>query len=120
MKLNNKILIPCVLVLFCVLCVFVFCRDTKNNVAVIKKDGKVLHTIDLSEVKEPYTVDLSTNIVLVEQSGIRMLSADCPDKLCVKQGSLNRAPGAIICLPNGVTIEFSNGKSDVDAVAGAR
>lgn len=43
-----------------------------------------------------------------------MQSANCPDKLCVKQGKISDI-GSIVCLPNKVIIEIDR-NSDVDAV----
>ncbi|MCR5485577.1 MAG: NusG domain II-containing protein [Clostridiales bacterium] len=91
-----------------------------GNVAVISQNGKELYRIDLDKVSEAYTIDLGGNVVLVENGAVSMQSADCPDKLCVRQGKIKNGSHPIICLPNRVEIKIENdGEKDVtDAVVG--
>lgn len=115
-KLTNKtwMIIFTVTVIICAAMIIIFNRIPGNTVAVISKNGETLYRIDLSSVSESYTLDLGGNIVLVENGYISMNSADCPDKLCVKQGKISEI-GSIVCLPNKVIIEIDR-KGDVDAV----
>ena len=85
--------------------------------AEIYVDGKLMHTIDLSRVNEEYTIELPHNTVLVGKGEISMLSADCPDQLCVKQGVIKSGIRPIVCLPNRVEIRLLK-DSGVDAVVG--
>ena len=58
------------------------------------------------------------NVALVEEGGISMHSADCPDKLCVKQGKATVLQ-PVTCLPNRVTIIVEGKTSEeVDIVIG--
>jgi len=45
------------------------------------------------------------NIVEISGGKVRMYSADCPDKLCVKQGLVGREGETIVCLPHQVVVE---------------
>ena len=113
-KLTNKkwIIIFLSVIIVCTLTIFIFNMLPSNKVAGITKDDKLLYRIDLSAVKESYTIDLDGNIILVENGYISMKSADCPDKLCVKQGKISEI-GSIVCLPNKVIIEIDrNDKTD--------
>ena len=84
--------------------------------AMIKKDGELaniycngslIKSINLSKVEESYTIDVEGhNTVLVEKGQISMLKADCPDKLCVKQGKIKSADYPIVCLPNKIIIRI--------------
>lgn len=85
--------------------------------AEISVDGKLLYKIDLSKVTQSYTIKLPHNTVLVEHGRISMHDADCPDRLCVKQGTISSGAFPIVCLPNKVIIRI-NGENGVDAVAG--
>lgn len=91
--------------------------------AVIKQDGKIVKTIDLSAVKEPYTLELKasdggSNTVLVSPGQIAVSEADCPDLICVDHGSISRSGDPIVCLPHKLVIEIAAGKGDaVDSVA---
>lgn len=86
-------------------------------IAEIHSDGKIIYTIDLNKVTNSYNIELPHNTVLVEHGKISMLSADCPDQLCVKQGKISDGSFPIVCLPNKIMIRIA-GKSGVDAVAG--
>ena len=70
----------------------------------------------------PITVETSgnKNVIAVEQGRIRMLSADCPDGSCVRQGWISGGIFPIVCLPNRVviTLEHGDNRSNVDAVVG--
>ena len=88
-----------------------------GQVAVIYTDGEVYAQIDLSAVRESYTIELAGNTILVEPDGISMQSANCPDQICVHQGKI-RAAGQITCLPNRVQIVIRSGKDAPDAKVG--
>ncbi len=65
------------------------------------------------------TVETEGVIVEIRNNRVGIRNADCPNKLCMAQGWIDR--GALICLPNRVvvTITGSEGKyRDVDAVTG--
>ncbi len=119
-KLGNKILIPCAIVLFALLCLLTLSAERKGSVVIIRKNSHVIDTVDLSKLTEPYVLDLGTNQILFDGSGVRMKSSTCPDKLCVKQGRLREGTGTIVCLPNRIMIELAERPNDVDAVAGSR
>lgn len=91
-----------------------------NSVANVYVDGKLYHSIDLNDVKNNYTIDIPNsedkhNIILVEKGAISMQSADCPDKLCVKQGKISGGSYPIVCLPHKIIISIEDEKN-TDAV----
>ena len=53
--------------------------------------------------------------IIIEAGTVRMEDADCPDKLCVKQGRISRAGQSIICLPNRLVI-IIYGESEWDII----
>ena len=111
--------------ILCALCVslhFFHSGAQRGKTAVIKRGGEVIKTIDLSAVSEPYEIkiegDGGFNIISVEKDRIAVKDADCPDKLCVKQGFIDTGAYPIVCLPHKVTVSIENGAGEVDAVAG--
>lgn len=46
-----------------------------------------------------------TNVCEIKDGKVRMIEADCPDHLCLKQKSIGNAGGTIVCLPNKVVVE---------------
>lgn len=84
---------------------------------VIKQDGEVIYRLDLS--KEPDRVfDMEyegrKNTIEIKDGKIRVIAADCPDKVCVNTGELSAIP--IICVPNRLEIRFAE-DADYDAAA---
>ena len=106
-----------VLALLCVGVIVLFRFLPLGHTAVLYKDGKEIRRIRLDTVTQSYTIPLDGNTVLVEPGKISMLSADCPDKLCIHQGTLT-TQGRIVCLPNRVLIEMVREKATPDAKVG--
>lgn len=46
-----------------------------------------------------------TNVCEIKDGQARMISAECPDHLCMKQKAIAEKGGTIVCLPNKVVIE---------------
>lgn len=64
--------------------------------------------------------DDKVNVVVIDESGVRMESSTCKNQLCVKQGILDTHAhfdeimlnNWIICMPNGVSVEMAGGKEN--------
>ena len=93
-----------------------------ENIAVIKRDGKVIKTIDLNKVVKPEEFTLKTengdyNTIAVKHNSIRIIDANCPNKLCVKSGWITKPGEMIVCLPYKVIINIE-AKADQDIDGG--
>jgi len=79
--------------------------------AQVYLDGELLRSIDLSAVAAPYEFDveseLGTNTVRVENGAIAVISADCPDQVCVRQGFVSDDAIPIVCLPHRLVIQLT-------------
>lgn len=77
-------------------------------------DGSSYGTYQLSSLDGqtiPITIDgVVTNTLLIEDGKAKMLSADCPDKLCVHQKAIAKQGETIVCLPNRVVVEMKGTK----------
>ncbi len=59
------------------------------------------------------------NRMEIKDNGVHMIWADCPDQLCVRQGTIQESGRTIVCLPNQVVLEIiSEEKPVLDGVAG--
>ncbi len=89
-----------------------------GSFAEIYADGELLYRIDLENVESSYEIPIEhgghTNIVLVENKKISIKSANCPDKLCVKQGAIHNSSYPIVCLPNKIVIQIDGGSANYD------
>ncbi|ACI18863.1 NusG domain II-containing protein [Dictyoglomus thermophilum] len=72
-----------------------------NNKEVLSKSLIEIKDGDRFEVKGPLGISI---FEYVKGKGVHMISSPCPDKLCVKQGFINKKEESIICLPNKIII----------------
>ena len=80
-------------------------------------DGSVYGTYALGEEQEiPIVQDgVTTNVLTIRDGRADMTEADCPDKLCVQRGRIDRGGQTVVCLPHGVVVTVRGGKeSGVD------
>lgn len=87
--------------------------------AKISYQGKVLRTIDLVPGNDKMILQVSGRLgpatVEVEGGKIRILEANCPNQICVKQGWIQNPGASIVCLPGEIIIHI-DGQAAVDAV----
>ncbi|MGI6027820.1 MAG: NusG domain II-containing protein [Candidatus Heteroscillospira sp.] len=111
------------LILFSTLSMFFMRRSADGTTAVITQDGREIERIDLGKVKEPYTIRVDNpnggyNIILVEKGQVSVTEASCPDKVCIRQGTITTGLKPIVCLPNKVMVIIEDASDDADSLAG--
>lgn len=47
------------------------------------------------------------NTIRIEEGGVRMTEASCPDQLCVHQGTIRDSAGVIVCLPHRLVVRLT-------------
>lgn len=85
--------------------------NTQNGkMAVIRVNGKEIKRLELyREQRFEFLGTQGKFIVLVKDNTVRMLDSTCPDKLCVRIGSINKPNQVIVCVPNRVVIKIEGG-----------
>lgn len=86
--------------------------------ARVYSGGTLVKTVDL-RVAQEFTVTAPQggyNTVTVRDGKIAVTEASCPDQYCARRGFC-QGGAQIVCLPNGLVIEFTQG-SDVDFAVG--
>lgn len=77
--------------------------------ALIIVDGAPYRRIPLvsGAPRETFTVETGRgkNIITVENGAIAVVDADCPARVCVRQGPISRPGEVIACLPHRLLIE---------------
>lgn len=91
--------------LFCALALLLFTKltGTRGGEAVVRIDGEVQARYPLA-VDGIYLLNNGTNTLCIENGAARMLEATCPDQICVRQGTVDKANQTITCLPNRLTV----------------
>lgn len=91
-------------------------NSNKLVYASIKIDGKLYDNIPLSTNKGEKKLNIKTptgnNSILIRDNIIKVISADCKDDLCVKQGEISKVGESIICLPHKLIIEIKGDEKD--------
>ncbi len=124
MTRNAKIVLAGLLVIALASAAFLLLHPREEAlIARITVDNKVIQEIDLSQVREPYTLSVTgyagfSNTIRVEHGRICVESAGCPDQICVQQGWVSDDLIPIVCLPNHLMIELTGGGTSLDAAAG--
>ncbi len=83
-------------------------------VAVIKEGDTVTHTVELDSVESQIRIIVGgkfNEVILVEKGRLRFESADCPDKVCVNTGWLEKPGHMAVCIPNRTLIKIERLKS---------
>ena len=99
--------------------------ETERAIATVYQNGLPIRSISLADVDEPYTFTVTSehggeNVILVEAGQISVVSATCPDQICVHQGPISSGIRPIACLPNRLVIEITGAPDPaVDILIGA-
>ena len=101
-------------------CLLLLFAPSDHNKVLIRRDGEVLYSLDLSkETNRTFVIPYggSSNTIEIRDGRIRVMEAECPDKVCVRTGWLSSSAIPIVCLPNHLVITFASENSDIDAMA---
>lgn len=118
-KLRNDIILF-VSLLFAALAVWGAVKLTRKpgKFVVIEIEGKIssVYPIDTDLRLDLITGDGHVNTLVISNGKAYVESADCPDKLCVKQHAVSMTGETIICLPHKLVIRIE-GEGGVDTVS---
>lgn len=83
---------------------------------LIKVNGKEYKKISMDSSLVGKTLDIRTefgyNKIEIGENSVRVIEADCPDKLDVKQGWISNPNEVIVCLPNRLVVEIISEKEN--------
>lgn len=126
---NYKITAAVITVILCLILgislmtIFRPASRSADCIADIYQDGELLTSIPLDGSVAPHRFTVTgaggcVNEIEVRSDSIGIISADCPDKLCVHQGFISSTGLPIVCLPNRLVIRLRENDADpVDTVA---
>lgn len=100
-KKADIILLTVIIAFSLLLCLIPF--NSKNGkTLVISVNNEEYARFPISEDK---IITLQNNTVIIEDGYVYMTSANCPDKVCINRGKINKKGETIICLPNKTVLE---------------
>ena len=96
-------------------------QEGQQVTAIIYKDGKVFKQINLAQaVDEEISITDSkghSNIVEIKGGRVHFKEANCPNKLCVSAGWLDKPGQIAVCIPNKVKVVLEAKTGEIDAVS---
>lgn len=84
--------------------------------AVVCVNGEETARYSLEENGE-YPLNGGTNILVIQDGEAWLVDANCPDKLCVKQGRIKYTGQCITCLPNRLTVTLEGAEQGIELVS---
>ncbi len=122
MKKTDSILILALLLLAGLLALLLRGRENPaGGSVVVTVDQEEYGRYDLTRDQEiEIRTARGTNVLVIEGGQACIREADCPDRYCVRQGSISRQGESLICLPHRLVVEVegNSARKDVpDAVA---
>ena len=113
--------ISLILILIFSLSIYIFFHyKSGENFAIIEQNGTQIYKINLSNVKNPYDIEINDEfhvIIRVETNKIYFKESTCPDKLCKKMGKISFPGQTAICLPAKVSIRIVGSQNEFDAIS---
>jgi len=116
--MNKKDLLVFSVIFFIIFFIYLFSRshDVRGDTVLIQIDGKDFLRLPLAENKSIEVLGpLGKSIVEIKNRRVRILSSPCPDKLCIKEGYINKPGQLIVCVPNRIVIKIE-GRASLDAL----
>ncbi|MCC8106595.1 MAG: NusG domain II-containing protein [Clostridiales bacterium] len=89
------------------------CRSffqSEGAAVVVQVDGDIYGTYPLNHDQTIFIND--TNVLVIADGKACMSEADCPDGLCIRQGSISLSGTMIVCLPNRVVVQVVDEDSE--------
>lgn len=117
-KISDYILASVIILAAVLLLFYGFSNKSDSLTAVVTVDGKEIQRVLLTGLREDITITVKNNgytdKILFQDGSARVLSADCPDQICVNTGVLTRPGMAAVCLKTGMILRITGGNSEKD------
>lgn len=116
MKRKDFILIGAILAVVLMIFVVISFIKEDGDYVIVRVNGKQVAEYSLLDDGE-YELNGGTNILRIEGGKAYLVSANCPDLLCVNQGKIDESGETITCLPNRLTVTvYSSDESGVELI----
>ena len=117
MKKKDFILLGAILAVILIAFCAVSLTKSDGATVVLRIDGKEVSRYSLFQDGE-FSLNGGTNVLRIESGTAYLVSANCPDHLCVNQGKIDQTGETITCLPNRLTLTvFGAENNEVDLVS---
>lgn len=86
---------------------FVFIKyfQSMGKFAVITVNSEIVKEINL-KTTDKQIFQIKNITIEIKDNKIRVLTSDCPDKICMHKGYISNTGESIVCMPNKLIIEI--------------
>ena len=117
MKKKDFILIGAIVAVIAIAILVLSLTKKDGDYVIVRINGNEVAKYSLSQDGE-YELNGGTNVLRIENGKAYLVSANCPDHLCVKQGKVDQSGETITCLPNRLTVTvYSAEAGEVELVS---
>lgn len=97
--------------------IFLITHISNDNAkyVVVRVNGNTVGSYDLNK-DGTFVLNNGTNTLVIENKKAYLIQADCPDKLCIKQGKIKLTGQCITCLPNKLTVTLEGKNKEADFI----
>ena len=76
-----------------------------GETVTIEVNGQALYHLDLNTSQQvTVTGSIGETTIKIDHGAARVIHSDCPEKICIKTGKIQRAGQVIVCVPNRVVV----------------
>lgn len=84
-----------------------FVNSEKADKVLVYFNNKLYQECSINDTK---TISIKSggvdNVISIHDKGVEMTHANCPDKVCVKTGFINKSGQSIVCIPHKINIKI--------------
>lgn len=111
---RRDIIVILILLLFAAL-IYLYAQNfifKNSQTAEILYDNTVIETVSLDKDRT-FSLDEFPNIVFeIKDGSIAFIQSDCPDKVCIHTGFINKTGQTAVCLPNKIILKLVSDSRD--------
>ncbi|MDO4743430.1 MAG: NusG domain II-containing protein [bacterium] len=104
-KKTDIFLAVSIILITLIISTLIYNNKSYGDQVFISKNGEVIYNYPLSSNKT-IKIENGKNILKIEDGYAYMVSATCPDLICVSQEKISKKGESIVCLPHGIIVEI--------------
>jgi hypothetical protein len=93
-------------------------NQSDERYADIYYNGELYERVNVNEQKTvTIETDIGKNVIQIDHGKVTMIEADCPDKVCLNTGTIEKVNRSIVCLPNKVHVQITGDlEEEIDVI----
>lgn len=95
-------------------------KNYNNKYIEIEVKGKLYKKLPLDNSKKEQIkvqTDLGENVIEIDNGKVRIIDADCKDKICIKDGAINKPGSVLVCLPHKLVVQIKGENTESDTLS---